>query len=334
MKTSSEKKMNILLLYADDWSFKTLGAAGNKFVKTPYLDDLASKGIHFTHNCVTTSICWISRSSMYTGQYVSRHKCPNVADVEYYNRWNETLYGALANNGYYNGFFGKWHHSYDNLPEWSFGEREFYFGSHFMPDGQHVTEKNQADALRFLRRRPMEKPFILTISFFATHAEDGSTGQYYPQNSSMKLYENDEVPIAPNADVGNSTANWDKLPPFFVEKNEGRQRWNWRFDTYDKYQKMMKNYYRMASEVDKACGKIIQELKRQHIFNRTLIIFTTDNGNYHAEHGLADKWYPVSKQDVIKIESFGSLPPLVSNSCPLSIVIIARREYSGASYCI
>ena len=55
---------------------------------------------------------------------------------------------------------------------------------------------------------------------------------------------------------------------------------------------MMKNYYRMATEVDTACGKVIAELKRQGIYNETLIIFTGDNGYYHGEHGLADKWYP------------------------------------------
>jgi arylsulfatase A-like enzyme len=55
---------------------------------------------------------------------------------------------------------------------------------------------------------------------------------------------------------------------------------------------MMKNYYRMATEVDTASGQIIEELKKQGVLDNTVIIFTTDNGNYHAEHGLADKWYP------------------------------------------
>jgi arylsulfatase A-like enzyme len=37
---------------------------------------------------------------------------------------------------------------------------------------------------------------------------------------------------------------------------------------------------------------VLDELRRQGLFERTLVIFTTDNGYYHAEHGLADKWYP------------------------------------------
>merc|ERR1740124_1117450 len=55
---------------------------------------------------------------------------------------------------------------------------------------------------------------------------------------------------------------------------------------------MMKNYYRMVTEVDTSVGQIITKLREQNVLDETLIIFTTDNGNFHAEHGLADKWYP------------------------------------------
>ena len=76
------------------------------------------------------------------------------------------------------------------------------------------------------------------------------------------------------------------------EKNEGRVRWHWRFDTPEKYQEMMKNYYRLATEVDATCGRVLEELKKQGVLDNTLVIFTTDNGYFHGEHGLADKWYP------------------------------------------
>lgn len=48
----------------------------------------------------------------------------------------------------------------------------------------------------------------------------------------------------------------------------------------------MRNYYSLITEVDKACKEIVQELENQGILNETLIIFTTDNGLFHAEHGL------------------------------------------------
>ena len=104
----------------------------------------------------------------------------------------------------------------------------------------------------------------------------------------MELYKDITIPVPPNA----TEESWKRLPDFFTDKNEGRKRWGWRFDTPEKYQEMMKNYYRLATEVDAACGKVIAELKRQGVYENTLIIFTTDNGYFHAEHGLADKWYP------------------------------------------
>jgi arylsulfatase A-like enzyme len=55
---------------------------------------------------------------------------------------------------------------------------------------------------------------------------------------------------------------------------------------------MMKNYYRLITEVDATCGRVLEELKRQGALDNTLVIFTGDNGYFHAEHGLADKWYP------------------------------------------
>ena len=67
--------LNILLLYADDWRHDTLGVAeGGSIVKTPFLDLLAKQGVSFRYNCVTTSICWISRATLLTGQFYSRHK--------------------------------------------------------------------------------------------------------------------------------------------------------------------------------------------------------------------------------------------------------------------
>ena len=54
----------------------------------------------------------------------------------------------------------------------------------------------------------------------------------------------------------------------------------------------MKNYYRLATEVDAVCGRVIAELRKQGVLDRTLVIFTTDNGYFHGEHQLADKWYP------------------------------------------
>ncbi len=286
---SDNGPMNILLLYADDWRHDTLGVAGNPVVKTPVLDDLAKRGVRFTQNCVTTSICGISRASLFTGQWMSRHG--NRSFKPWKTPWEETFPGLLRDNGYHVGHVGKWHNG--KIPKDRYDFCRSYYGTHWIEnkDGSkiHVTQKNENDALEFLKTRPDDKPFCLTVSFFATHAEDHNPKQFLPQPQSMELYKDITVPVPVNA----TQESFERLPDFVGnEKNEGRVRWGWRFDTPEKFQTMMKNYYRLATEVDSTCGKILERLKEQGALENTLVIFTTDNGYYHAEHGLGDKWYP------------------------------------------
>lgn len=284
-----EPPMNILVLYADDWRHDTLGVAGNPVVQTPTLDRLASQGVRFSENCVTTSICGVSRATLFTGQWMSRHG--NESFKPFKTPWSKTYPGLLRTNGYHVGHVGKWHNGKFPAEHFDFGRS--YYGTHWMkrPDGSkvHVTQKNEEDALEFLKSRPSKKPFCLTVSFFATHAEDHNPLQFLPQPGSMELYKDIAIPVPPNA----TDESFNRLPDFIAnEKNEGRNRWHWRFDTPEKYQTMMKNYYRLATEVDSTCGRILAELDKQGVRENTLVIFTTDNGYYHAEHGLADKWYP------------------------------------------
>jgi arylsulfatase A-like enzyme len=44
--------------------------------------------------------------------------------------------------------------------------------------------------------------------------------------------------------------------------------------------------------VDAVCGRVVRELKDQGVLDNTLIVFSGDNGYYHGDRGLADKWYP------------------------------------------
>jgi len=286
---ADQNSLNILMLYADDWRHDTLGVAGNPIVKTPTLDRLASQGMRFTQNCVTTSICGVSRATLFTGQWMSRHG--NRSFKPFKTPWAETYPGLLRNNGYYVGHVGKWHNGKFPAENFDFGRA--YGGTHWIKESDgskiHVTKKNENDALEFLRTRPAGKPFCLTVAFFATHAEDSSPLQFLPQPESMELYKDVTIPVPANA----TEESFKRLPEFVGnEKNEGRNRWHWRFDTPEKHQTMMKNYYRLATEVDTTCGRVLDELKKQDVLNNTLVIFTTDNGYYHAEHGLADKWYP------------------------------------------
>ena len=188
---------------------------------------------------------------------------------------NETIYSLLKKKANYTvGHAGK-------LGLWVDLDRELNFdffvdedGWHWRKIGKrlwHITEKNTADALRFLMTKPKNRPFFLNVAYFATHAVDGDVRQYMPQNASMSMYENSTIPVPEDT--------YDKLPYFFANNlyNEGRTRWKWRFDTYDKHQIMMKNYYRMASEVDTSVGIILKHLETKGELNNTLIIFSASD---------------------------------------------------------
>ena len=87
----STDKMNVLVLYVDDWRWDGL-ADENPIIKTPFLTEFAKDGIRFKENAVTSSICWQSRATLFTGQYLSRHKsvklrCPHFSVGR---RWNRT----------------------------------------------------------------------------------------------------------------------------------------------------------------------------------------------------------------------------------------------------
>lgn len=285
----ADEPLNIVLLYADDWRHDTLGCAGNPVVKTPSLDQLAKEGVRFTHNNVTTSICGVSRATLLTGQWMSRHGNYGFADFK--TPWAETYPVLMRENGYYTGLVGKWFTG-KAKPE-VFDYARIGSGGHWrkLPDGSkiHMTQQDEQNALEFLRTRPQDKPFCLSLTFSGVHAVDNDPLQYLPQPESMSLYTDVVVPTPKTA--GDEFFN--RLPPFIANRqNEGRNRWHWRFDTPERYQQYMKNYYRLVTEVDTVVGRVMQELEQQGVLDRTLVIFSTDNGYFHGEHGLADKWYP------------------------------------------
>jgi arylsulfatase len=283
--------MNILFLLADDLRWDSLGCVGNQVVITPEIDKLAQDGIRFSNARVTSSICMVSRASLLTGQTMSRHGIDRFLLQLSDESIAETYPAVLRKAGYYTGYVGKY--GVGNIREGQFDFYTEYEGSHWMLDEKgspiHVTQRNLRDALGFLQKRPGGKPFCLTVGFFATHAEDNNVDQYCYQPQSEPLFRDTFIPVPETA----SPEYLKMLPPFISsEENEGRRRWHWRFDTPEKYQLYMKAYYRMLAEVDQAVGEIIAELRKEGVYENTLIVFMGDNGYFQSEHQLADKWYP------------------------------------------
>jgi len=290
-KETEDKELNVVFLLADDLRWNSLGCMGNNMLQTSNIDALSENGVRFTNACVTTSISMVSRATLLTGQYMSRHKIRDFGIQLSEEAFSQTYPAILKQAGYWTGFVGKY--GVGKIRNNDFDFSTSYETKHWFPepngDSIHVTKKNARDALEFLKTRPKDKPFSLSVSFFATHAQDMHPDQYLYQPESEQYYRDDIVPVPETA----ADTFFNSLPPFLAtDTNEGRIRWHWRFDTPDKYQKYMKAYYRMLTELDMAVGRIVNELKNQGVYENTLIIFMGDNGYFHGEHGLADKWYP------------------------------------------
>jgi arylsulfatase A-like enzyme len=294
---ASNEPLNVIILYPDDWRHDDIGGVA-PVVQTPFLNRLAQDGIRFTHNAVTTSICWISRATMFTGQWASRHGSMRLKKPDFMREgsWNRTWPYILQRNGYYVGHVGKWQFSdvYKNK-ETVFNWSHFHEGIHWFREPnkvlRHAADFSKNHTLSFLRERPPDKPFALTVAFYPPKAvgerrEPGA--QWSPSDEARALFQNVTVP-----EPYNMTAAFNLLPAFLqLNKSAARNRWEQRWGTPEHYQIGMQNYYALISQVDKACEEIVDELKAQGIYDKTLVIFTSDHGLFHGSHGLAGKWYP------------------------------------------
>lgn len=103
----ADTRPNILFLLADDLRWDALHYAGNEIVQTPNIDRLASQGVVFRNHFVTTSICNVSRASIFSGQHARRHGVVEFATPLTREQWRKTYPALLRSAGYRTGFIGK-----------------------------------------------------------------------------------------------------------------------------------------------------------------------------------------------------------------------------------
>ena len=282
------ERLNIIFYLTDDMRWDAMGCEGNRIIHTPNLDELAGQGVRFTNMFCTTSICATSRASFLTGQYARRHQINDFGTTLSPEAFADTFPAVLRRQGYHTAFVGKWGLG-GELPEKEFDFWAGYSGQgrYFEKDDpEHLTSKLTKQALRFLKAAPDNKPFLLCISSKAPHCQDRAEHQFQPDPRFADLYKGATIPSPVTA----TTKAFDALPGF-LQKSEGRIRWHRRFATPEMHQASVKDYYRLISGVDHSLGQVVEQLKASGQFDRTIIIFTSDNGFFLGEHGLAGKWY-------------------------------------------
>lgn len=290
-----QRRPNIIFLLTDDHRWDALGAMGNPIIRTPHLDTMAQEGYLFRNAYVTTSICAVSRASLLSGQYQSRH---GIADFK--TDFSEAALTAtypmvLKAQGYHIGFIGKYgvgdQPPADRFDFWSVWERGQ--PPYWLEDGAgnpiHHTDSIDRDISLFLDEfGNRNQPFCLSVSFKAPHELDGDPPIYQVQERFMPLYADAVIPPQPNE----GEVAWQQTPPFFRDAAHiARKRWEALLGTPALYQANVKNYYRLITGVDEVVGKLRVKLKSLGIDDQTVIIFMGDNGFMLGNHGLEGKWF-------------------------------------------
>lgn len=302
---AQEKLAGIVFILCDDHRFDALGVAGHPFLKTPNLDRLAQGGANMQRAYVTTSLCSPSRASILTGLTAHRHGV-----VDNYHPVDPSLVffpQHLQRAGWQTAFIGKWHIGGEtDEPQPGFNRWISFKGQGtYWPDGHgtarevpqttrdglnvdgqrrpqlgYITDELTDFALEFLQERRTDQPFFLYVSHKAAHSDFVPADRHLGMYHDAKFIEPES--LAPEALTGS---------PMWVQ-NQRNSRHGAEFG-YNMSDFDLAAYYRRYCEtlmaVDESVGRILGELERQKILDRTLVVYMGDNGFQFGEHGLIDK---------------------------------------------
>ena len=288
----SSARPNILFFLTDDHRFDVMGCAGHPIVQTPTMDKLAKNGVRFRNAFVTTSICAASRASILTSMYERTHRFTFGTPPIRSDYVGVSYPMLLKLAGYRTGFIGKFGVSMAQQ-----GQKKVF--DFFRPVNRNpYFRKDKAGKLRwiediagdhaveFLQTCKKDQPWCLSISFNASHAEDRDKKNHYPYPESVgELYKDRKMPEPRLGDE-----KIFKSQPKFLRESMNRDRFFWRWDTKEKYQKNVRNYFRMLSGVDNVMARVLAEVENQGFADNTIVIFCGDNGYYLANRGFAGKW--------------------------------------------
>lgn len=296
---TAQRRPNIVFILVDDLRWDELGITGHPFSKTPNIDRIGREGAMFRNAFMTTPLCSPSRASFLTGQYAHTHGITDNVDRSATSYQLVTFPFLLHQAGYQTAFIGKWHMGNDEKPRpgfdrWvSFKGQGTYIDPPINEDGRsvkpsgYITDILNGYAVEFIKR-PHDKPFLVYLAHKAIHPEvqqnnDGSVDLtqselFIPAKRHEHAYEGRKIPHRPNygsAPKGKPAllrqiGSLPKLGATTVTPDEailGRQR--------------------SLLAIDEGVGEILKALKETGQLDKTIIVFTSDNGYFYGEHGLS-----------------------------------------------
>ena len=320
---AAPKKPNIVLIMADDMGYSDIGCYGSE-IRTPVLDELARNGLRYTQ-FYNTSRCCPTRAALISGLY-SHQTGMGLMEGDrgwpgYRGSINKrcvTLAEALKGAGYKNYMSGKWHLTRHKNPNgdrsaWPMqrGFDRFYgtitgAGSFYdpatlcrgntyitpendpgyQPESFYYTDAINDNAIRFIGdhcgdNEASDKPFFLYVSHTSAH---------WPMH-------------APEADIAKYKGTYDKGYPSIrqarykkaIEMGVIDKKWamskglDWKGFKHKAWDiRCMEVYAAMTEIMDRGIGRIVNELKKQKLFENTLVIYLQDNGGCAEGYGRAN----------------------------------------------
>ncbi|WP_299671424.1 sulfatase [uncultured Polaribacter sp.] len=252
--TKGDKKINnkpnIILFVTDDHGLDALGAYGNKVIKTPNLDKLASEGITFSNAYCTSASCTASRSVILSGKF--GHATGSYGHSHSYHHFstysNETSLPIIMEKyGYQTARIGKYHIA---------PEKVYHFNTILEADPRNTIEMAE-------KSKPIlnsEKPFFL---YFCT--DDPHRGK----STNPKKWN------APNS-FGNKKEGYKGTKQITYKPNEVLVP-SFLSDTKETREEIAE-YYQSVSRVDQGFGKLMKLLKESGKAENTIVIYISDNG--------------------------------------------------------
>jgi arylsulfatase A-like enzyme len=349
------KRPNILLIFADDQSYKTVSSYPEAIpgAKTPNIDRLASTGIRF-HGGFLGAWCMPSRASMLTG-----HWPHGVESMRMEGKYPASAYDpqqcpfwpkVFREQGYVTAHIGKWHTGIDagtgrdwdwqivwNRPLHPENADHYYDQQILSFNGEErLTEGYSTDnytewASDFIKgeHRDPGKPWYLWLCYGAIH------GPTTPAERHKGLHKNDEVrvpadifpPREGKPEYLNKTQAWTRGPNGEILAGKSGETVG---DDTGKKRGTYQNYIHQVNEcvdaLDEGVGKVMAALKESGQLENTLVVYTADQGFGIGEHGFRSKLapYDATYRSPLIFSMRGTLPEgMTSPQCVTSPDLVA-----------
>jgi arylsulfatase A len=252
----SARPPNFVIVFTDDQGYQDVGCFGSPDIQTPHLDRMAREGMRFTDFYVAQAVCSASRAALMTGCYNVRVGILGALGpgARYgINTAELTLAEVVKQRDYATAIYGKWHlgHHPKFLPtRHGFDD---YFGLPYSNDMWpfHPTNKS-FPPLPLIQGEKIVNPNV-------TPEDQTHLTTWYTEHAVRFIEEHKDQPFL--VYVAHSMPH----VPLFVS---------------DKFKSKSKRgiYGDVIMEIDWSVGQILGTLKRLGLDDRTLVIFTSDNG--------------------------------------------------------